>query len=138
MENQIQKTSTKALSLESNKLAVSLFHYNQLTAFPISDGQIVDWVKSIQEIAPKLDAVVLKKIMDGFKVGLYEFNPKVGIQNVFNAYKCILKDEMSSFNEQINKGYGYNSTDDDVVLAKKAQEKQNILKQEYDKIFLLK
>jgi len=66
-----------------------IYHVNQLTPFPISDENIIAWAKSIDELKPNLKLEDLKKAIDKLKLGEVDFNPHVGIQNIFNALRLV-------------------------------------------------
>ena len=99
MENQLsvsQKKDNQSLELSSEitKIGQVIVHINQLTPFPYSDFQLIDWAKSINELTPELTPDILKKIIDKFKIGIYEFDSRAGIQNVFRGYKLILGEKI--------------------------------------------
>ena len=81
-----------------NNIAKAVLHFNQLTPFPYSDIQIMDWAKSINELTPELTPDIVKKIIDKYKLGIYEFDTKLGIQNIFNGYRLILEEKIQFIN----------------------------------------
>ena len=99
MENKLavsQKKDNQSLELSSEltKIGQVIVHINQLTPFPYSDFQLIDWAKSINELTPELTPDILKKIIDKYKLGIYEFDSRAGIQNIFRGYKLILGEKM--------------------------------------------
>lgn len=97
MEQPILPSKKDTQSLATiNNLAATVLHINQLTPFPYSDLQIFEWAKSINELTPELTPDILKKIIDKFKLGIYEFDSRAGIQNVFKGYKLILGEKIHS------------------------------------------
>lgn len=80
------------ISENINSISKAIFHVNQLTPYPYTDSQIIDWAKSIEELTPELKPKTLKLIMDKMKLGIIAYDHRIGIQNVFNGYKIILKD----------------------------------------------
>lgn len=86
MENQLQKVNQSLeLSDKELSLAVEIFHVNQVMPYPLSDLQISDWAKSINELMPEVSSADIKKIIDDFKLDNIEWDNKKGIQNIFNA-----------------------------------------------------
>ena len=107
MENQLavsQKKDNQSLELSSEltKIGQVIVHINQLTPFPYSDFQLIDWAKSINELTPELTPDILKKIIDKYKLGIYEFNSRAGIQNIFRGYKLILGEKIDFLRSQRN------------------------------------
>jgi hypothetical protein len=107
MENQLAVSQKKdnqylELSSELTKIGQVIVHINQLTPFPYSDFQLIDWAKSINELTPELTPDILKKIIDKFKLGIYEFDSRAGIQNVFRGYKLILGEKIDFLRSQRN------------------------------------
>ena len=107
MENQLavsQKKDSQSLELSSEltKIGQEIVHINQLTPFPYSDFQLIDWAKSINELTPELTPDILKKIIDKFKLGIYFFDSRAGIQNVFAGYKLILGEKIEYLRSQRN------------------------------------
>ena len=107
MENKLavsQKKDNQSLELSSEltKIGQVIVHINQLTPFPYSDFQLIDWAKSINELTPELTPDILKKIIDKFKLGIYEFDSRAGIQNVFRGYKLILGEKIEYLRKQRN------------------------------------
>jgi hypothetical protein len=93
MENQLQTTSTHQLPIvlndKENKIAAIVYHVNQLTSYPLSGVQIEDWAKSINELMPDVDLVELKRVINNFKLGVFEWDYRKGIQNIFLAINSI-------------------------------------------------
>lgn len=69
-----------------------LYHVNYLTNYPISDAMLEGWSKSIKELAPEMTSKTVKIIIDRMKVGTIDFDNRIGIQNIFKAYKIILNE----------------------------------------------
>lgn len=90
------------LTEKSVELAKVLVHYNQLTAFPYSDLQIAEWAKSINELMPNLSAETLKTIINRMKMGIYDYDSKLGIQNIFAGARQYLRDEIAKHQSSIS------------------------------------
>lgn len=86
------------LQKQNNNLLVNTLlikqvaNVNLLVQYPLSDSMIELWAKSIEELAPKLNPLTLKVIIDRFKVGRLEWDSKLGIQNIFLGYVNWLQD----------------------------------------------
>lgn len=137
MENKLQKANTNSLSSEIRNMGVELFHYNQLTTFPLSDAQIIDWAKSISEIAPNLTIEILHEIIRRFKIGQGEFDSRLGIQNIFNGYRTILREQMEDVGKKIHRGWNY-PTDEEKIISDEAQKKFDEIKKQFDGVFAKK
>jgi len=83
MKNQLVNTTI------NEQIIKELYHINYLVAFPLSDLMLEGWAKSIQELAPELTPERLKKIINGMKVGVVNYDTKKGIQNIFLAHKPV-------------------------------------------------
>lgn len=125
MQNKIQKgIHNLELPNKTNDLCKSLVHFNQLTPYPYSDLQIVDWAKSVEELAPEITPEIIKSIIDGLKIGAIPFDSKLGIQNIFIGYKYFLKTAISELNK---KQYGTNPNEVEMKefdLLRKSLEEQ--------------
>lgn len=64
---------------------MQVYHINHLTAFPLTDNQIDEWSRSINELRPDVTPEQLKEVIDGMKQGLIDFDNRLGIQNIFKA-----------------------------------------------------
>lgn len=106
MKNKLQK-SEGTLSLESKtkitELSKAVFHVNQLTGYPLPDAVIMDWAKSISELAPEITPKTIKIVTDKMKVGLIDYDHRKGIQNIFNGYKIVLENYRISIQDSLNK-----------------------------------
>lgn len=98
MEKLTLRTNTTNLSLPLLNTCNVLVHYNQLTSYPLSDIQIVDWANSLKELFPEMTDEVLKSLINGLKLGVYNFNDRVGIQNITLAYKVYVLNQINSLN----------------------------------------
>lgn len=91
MEQQIQIRSNHNLSTPLNQkeldIAKVIWHVNQLQSYPLSDHQIEAWSKSINELRPNQDIEILIAIINMMKIGSCDYNPRLGIQNIFIALK---------------------------------------------------
>lgn len=84
------------LSIGVNKeIAKQVYHINQLIPFPLTDIQIEDIAKSLEELIPELTPQQLKKMIDRFKFGYYEWDKTKGIQNIFKNLSDVMKDDYS-------------------------------------------
>lgn len=93
-ENQLANTT---INLDFIK---ELYHVNYLTAFPISDTILEGWYHCITEIEPALTKEALKWILTEMKVGNIEYNPKLGIQNIFQGFKQYINFKCRSFSHE--------------------------------------
>lgn len=84
------------LTEKSVEIAKVLVHYNQLTSYPYSDLQIAEWAKSIEELIPSMTLETLKTIIDRMKMGIYDFDSRLGIQNIFSGARQFIKDEIDA------------------------------------------
>lgn len=84
MDLQLQKVN-QSLGLSDKELIIAqaVFHVNQLVPYALTDLQISDWAKSINKLIPELDIDSLVYVIDQMKMGRIEWNPKLGIQNLF-------------------------------------------------------
>lgn len=114
------------ITTKINNLSKVLIHYNQLTAFPYSDLQIIEWAKSINELMPELSNETLKFIIDRMKIGYYPFDNRLGIQNIFNGIKQYLNDEINRLNNSKMDVFS-SSFEDFEKTNKPIQDKINIL-----------
>lgn len=98
------KRDTQSLALTEKvvDLAKVLVHYNQLTAFPYSDLQISEWAKSINELMPNITPDTLKTIINRMKMGIYEYDSRIGIQNIFSGAREYIRDEISTLQSSIS------------------------------------
>lgn len=109
MENQNSKLSKKVsqslgnLTEKQTAFAKVLINYNQLTPYPYSDLQISDWAKSIDDLMPQIKPETLKTIIDKMKMGVYEFDSKLGIQNIFSGARAFIRDEISELELSVEK-----------------------------------
>lgn len=92
MELQKLKKDILSLTKEQTEIAKELIHFNQLTPYPYSDLQISQWVKSITELIPEMTPEIIKHIIDRLKLGVYEYDSRLGIQNVFAGFRKYLEE----------------------------------------------
>ena len=85
----IQKTNQQVQN--TSDLLKELAQFNLLTQYPVADVLLEAWAKSIQELTPELTPAMLKEIVDGMKLGLIEYDAKLGIQNIFEGYRVVLR-----------------------------------------------
>jgi len=79
------------ISEKETYIAKELYHINQLVSYPLSESQIEDWAKSINELSPSTTPQDLKIIINKMKMGEVEYNHIKGIQNIFIALKNLDK-----------------------------------------------
>lgn len=72
--------------LEIGKIIVDV---NLLFQYPLSVDQISDWSKRLNKTKPDMYLEDLKIAMDKLIVADVEFNPAIGIQNIFVALKSL-------------------------------------------------
>ena len=70
----------------------SLFNYNLLTAFPLSDAQIQSYTETALRLKPEITPDVIRLIMDLFIAGRFdfEFDYKIGIRNIIKGYDALM------------------------------------------------
>jgi hypothetical protein len=86
MGSELQRANQSlGLSEKVIELALVVFHINQVVPYPLSDLQIADWAKSINELRPDVEPQKLKEVIDKMKLGQIEWNYRQGIQNIFRA-----------------------------------------------------
>lgn len=94
---ELQKMDNKLANTNINiSIVKQLFHFNQLTSFPISDKNIEGWSKSIEELEPAITPDVIKWICDSMKMGTIPYDNKKGIQNVFIGFKEWIKHQQKT------------------------------------------
>lgn len=133
MENKLQKASTSNLSLEIKEMGIELFQYNQLTAFPISDAQIIDWAKTFSEVAPNLTPAIMHQLINRMKVGTEEFDSRLGVQNIFNAYRKFLNKEIEHIARDVTRSW--DASPEKQEISRIAEEKCSILRKQFNDIF---
>jgi hypothetical protein len=69
------------------ELIKALYHVNLLTPFPISDGMLELWARSIQKLRPEITPEVVTQIIDKMKLGEIKYDTKEGVQNIFIGYR---------------------------------------------------
>ncbi|MDB5288565.1 MAG: hypothetical protein JWR05_3514 [Mucilaginibacter sp.] len=67
------------------EIGMEVFHINQLIPYPLTDQQITDWAKSINELRPDVTAATLKAVINKMKLGKIQWDNRSGIQNIFKA-----------------------------------------------------
>lgn len=55
---------------------------NNLTAFPMTGDQVEVWAKDLVRLIPNLDLGALAFLIDQMKLGLYDYDKNLGIQNL--------------------------------------------------------
>ena len=69
--------------------------YNQLRSFPLTAIEILEWKDSLMELLRGMDTdtakieFAIKKMISGE----LEFDSRLGIQNIFNAYRNCFQDD---------------------------------------------
>lgn len=90
--------------IEVNKeLAKQVYQINQLVPYPLSDIQIEDIAKSLEELVPELTPMQLKKMIDRFKIGYYEWDKTKVIQNIFKNLANTMKEDYVGKDEEFQK-----------------------------------
>lgn len=93
MENQIQlRTGALCTPLNNKEVSIAgqVCQISQLTPFPLSDPQIEDWSKSINELFPDLVLDDLKQVIRDFKMCDRVYNTREGIQNITRELKQVV------------------------------------------------
>jgi hypothetical protein len=86
---QLQKntSTTIALSEHETSIAQQVFRVNQLSPWALTNGQIVDWTKTILELIPDATPQKIKDIVDKYILEEIEWNKEKGIQNITKYLK---------------------------------------------------
>jgi len=71
------------------KIGAEIVSINLLYQYPLTKDQLCDWSKTINKIKPALYIEDLRMAMDKLIVGDCDFNPNIGIQNIFLALKSL-------------------------------------------------
>lgn len=66
-------------------IAKELEQVNLLITYSLAPPQIADWAKCIVELEPDIDNYELKSVIDKYKRGIYEWDQREGIQNIFRG-----------------------------------------------------
>ena len=77
-----------------DRLVCELYQINQVTTFPVSDKNLEAWGNSIIELAPELTPEILKKIINKYKTGYYQWDNKVGLPNIFKGYHQLILEKI--------------------------------------------
>lgn len=93
MEIIVQKP--KSLNTEVKELAKQLYHLNQLTPYTITDIQIEDMAYSIYELVPELKPYQLKRMIDRFKIGIYDWDRAYLLPNIMKKAYQIISEEVN-------------------------------------------
>jgi hypothetical protein len=88
MEN-LNQNNSQLVNISKFYLLKELCHINLLVAYPIPDAMLELWAASIMELKPEITPFILKEIINEFKLGKIEYNPRKGIQNIFSAFREI-------------------------------------------------
>jgi hypothetical protein len=51
--------------------------------YPLKDDSIQEWAESINESLPGLEVEELREVMEKFKTGELDFDPRLMIRNIF-------------------------------------------------------
>jgi hypothetical protein len=92
---ELANRSNQSPSTTTNDMAKALYHINYLAAYPVSDSMLEGWASTITELTPELTPEILKTLINRMKLGIYEYNERKGIQNVFKAYRRFLTERLS-------------------------------------------
>ncbi len=82
---EIQKQNNQLAN--TSELLKQIAQVNLLTAFPINDLYLEQWVKTIQELAPDLTPERLKSLIDKMKCGILDYDHRKGVQNILLAHR---------------------------------------------------
>lgn len=75
------------------EIARELYQINQLTHIKISDQEIIDWAGSLIELQKDVTPQWIRKIVNRMKLGQLEYDYRLGIRNIFNAFSTCFKPE---------------------------------------------
>jgi hypothetical protein len=67
--------------------------FNQLRHFPLTEGEVFQWVASFNRVMPNLDPEALAFVIDAMISGDYEYDGRAGIQYVVAAIKDVVRTE---------------------------------------------
>lgn len=93
----LKESNELALSVRDMEICRILYGYNQLTPFPLSAGQIVEWKDTILQNVPDLAPAALALAINGMATEQIPFDRDRGIQNVFAALKRVWKKESGEY-----------------------------------------
>jgi hypothetical protein len=86
--------NNSSLSTVEIDLARQIYQINLLIPYPLTDSQIEDFSRTLQELVPELTPAQLKRMIDRFKMGIYEWDRNKMIQNIFKyVMPVICEDE---------------------------------------------
>lgn len=85
--NNRQQLSTNVIELtqEEREIAKELTQVNLLITFALTPFQIAQWARCVLELEPKTEPFEVRAVIDMYKRGLYEWDQKEGVQNIFRG-----------------------------------------------------
>jgi hypothetical protein len=93
----IAQPGSVTLRTDLNKQEISTYNVivevNNLTAFPMSGDQIEVWAKDLVRLIPGLDLGALAFLIDQMKLGNYDYDKNLGIQNLTQGLTFVRKTE---------------------------------------------
>lgn len=77
----------QAVSMQNHfELTRELFQVNLLSNYILSDQMIENWTLTVVEICKDITPEILKMLIDKMKGGYLDFDSKLGVRNIVNAY----------------------------------------------------
>lgn len=83
-------------SIVNVEMAKQIYQINLLIPYPLADSQIEDFANTLEELIPELTPVQLKRMIDRFKVGVYEWDRNKLIQNIFKYAMTIIAEDIKN------------------------------------------
>lgn len=84
IKTQNQQVSTPLKGKECD-IAVAIYYINILTPFKVDDKTLEDWSICINRLLPDVEISELEELMNGFMMAKFEYDHKLGIQNIFKG-----------------------------------------------------
>lgn len=92
-----KNTDLPALPVRDHEICRILYGYNQLTPFPLSAVQILEWKDTVLQNIPDLEPAALALAITGMATEQIPFDRDRGIQNVFSALKRVWKTDSGEY-----------------------------------------
>lgn len=88
MDKKIQRTQTHISKQAPGSVELSVVaRIGMVRQYPMTKEETEAWTEMIFKLEPDITVDELKKIIEGFMTGKYEFDKELGIRNVFKALK---------------------------------------------------
>lgn len=98
-----------ALPVEIEALAKSVYRMNFIFSKfnQLDDGAIEEWAKIINKACPEMTDEILRHLVNGMMMGQYDFNPNIGIRNIFLAYEKFADTPILIYDKKDHEENGY-------------------------------